>query len=308
MKIAMLFPGYGTQFVGMGKELYDESRIMQEYFEEASNCLGMNFVKLCFASSDVDLSRMAHAYPSIFLVSSAICALLKEQGIKIDVVLGHDLGEVSACHAAGGMSFPDGLYLLAKYTEWYQEVLSNLDAAALQVEGLTGNQLQKICTQVSGDNDAVFVAIYDAPLRHTIMGNAHAVGQAQVVLQENEEVKVEDGLVEIGLHSPLMDPVVVHLKLNQEKIDFKDLAIPLITNADAKPITQWERIRSAMIKQIHSPLLWQQSIEQLASYDIIVQVGPGSSLMKLVETYYPEKKCLAINQQSDIDQLKKLIE
>src|SRR5206468_1601039 len=106
---------YGSQFVGMGKDLYDQSRIMQEYFEEASNCLNINFVKLCFASSDAELARAEHAYPALFLVSCALHALIKEQGVQANIVAGYNQGEFSAVYAAGGINFPDGLYLLSKY-------------------------------------------------------------------------------------------------------------------------------------------------------------------------------------------------
>src|SRR3984957_20471227 len=110
MKIAFLFPGYGSQFVGMGKELYDESRIIQEYFEEASNCLNINFVKLCFASSDAELGKVTNAYGSLFLTRSAIAALLNEQRTVPDVVAWHALGELSAICSMHGISLPDGLY------------------------------------------------------------------------------------------------------------------------------------------------------------------------------------------------------
>ena len=105
MNIALLFPGYGSQYVGMAKDLYDESRTIQEYFEEAGNCLPINFVKLCFASSDTELSRMEHAYSATFLVSCAIHALLKEEGIKADVVAGYNLGEYTALYAATALVF-----------------------------------------------------------------------------------------------------------------------------------------------------------------------------------------------------------
>src|SRR5437016_3408870 len=103
MKIGMLFPGYGSQFVGMGKELYDNSRIIQEYYEEASNCLNVNFVKLCFASSDAELSKLTSAYPALFLASTATAAFIKEIGINIDLIAGHGLGEYSALCTAGGL-------------------------------------------------------------------------------------------------------------------------------------------------------------------------------------------------------------
>src|SRR5438477_11718929 len=109
MKTALLFPGYGSQFVGMGKELYDEYRIVQEYFEEASNCSNVNFVKLCFASSDVELGKLAHAYMSLFLIGSCVSAVLKEQGIIPDVVAGYNNGEITSLFAGGCFSLPDGL-------------------------------------------------------------------------------------------------------------------------------------------------------------------------------------------------------
>src|SRR5581483_6858303 len=123
MKIALVFPGYGSQYVGMGKELYDEYRIVQEYFEEASSCANLNFVKLCFASSDVELSKLAHAYMSLFLIGSSIFALLKEQEIIPEVVAGYNNGEITALFAGGCFSLPDGLYLLNKFCSFYQETI-----------------------------------------------------------------------------------------------------------------------------------------------------------------------------------------
>src|SRR3972149_740986 len=104
MKIGMLFSGYGGQYVGMGKDLYDNSRAMQELFEEASNCLGSNFVKLCFASSDAELSSIENAYVAIFLLGASLYTLLHEAGVKVDLVAGHDIGEFAALFASGSLS------------------------------------------------------------------------------------------------------------------------------------------------------------------------------------------------------------
>ena len=143
MKIGMIFPGYGSQFVGMCKELYDSSRLVQEYFEEAANCLNSNVVKLCFASSDAELSKMQNAYPAMFLVSSAIAALLRQEGIEPHIVAGYNTGEYAALFAAKAMTFPDGLYLLSKYAQSYQELLDELKEVDLvRVTGITADELE----------------------------------------------------------------------------------------------------------------------------------------------------------------------
>ena len=149
MKIALLFPGYGSQYVGMGKDLYDEYRIVQEYFEEASHCLNSNFVKLCFASSDAELGKMVNAYTALFLMGSATYAVLKENGIEPDVVTGYNNGESAALFAAGCFSFPDGLYLLNKYCSFYQEIVDGMDVDLIHVTNVSTKQIEDACERVS---------------------------------------------------------------------------------------------------------------------------------------------------------------
>src|ERR1700679_1827025 len=136
MKIMMLFPGYESQFVGIGKELYDQHRLMQEYFEEASSCLNLNFVKLCFASSDSELSKIQNSYPILFLLSTAVAALLKQEGIRPDVCVGYCDGQMSALSAGGGISMPDGLYFFSKYAAFYQELLKEYPFKSYRIKGM----------------------------------------------------------------------------------------------------------------------------------------------------------------------------
>ncbi len=308
MKIGMVFPGYGSQFVGMGKELYDESRVMQEYFEEASNCLNINFVKLCFAASDAELARMENAYTALFLVSSAIGSLLKKEvGITPHIVTGYNTGEYAAMHTAGCFSFPDGLYLLSKFYTFYQELLTTGEFAGIKIVGLSAQEVRDVCLQATTQEYMATIAAYDSPVRHTVMGHVRAITAIQERLAEVSKVEVDDEPVEAGLHSSIMDPVALQLKLYLEKVDFKTLEVPLITNADAKEVTDGSAVKTALIKQIHSPILWLTSMSRLIECDVIVEVGPGTSLTRLLQSYYPEKKCIAINKKSDIQDLTALM-
>src|SRR5438477_646709 len=220
-KIALLFPGYGSQFVGMGKELYDEYRVVQEYFEEASHVLDINFVKLCFASSDVELSKMVNAYASLFLVGASTYAVLKENGIVPDIVAGYNNGEATALFAAGCFSFPDGLYLLNKFCSFYQEIVDEMDAEVLHIKGIATAQLEKACEQVSHDKGKVFIAIYNNPTDHIVAGNRDQIAELQSMLGEDSEVEFD--CVEVGLHSSLMNIDVDQFKSFLDKVKFKDL-------------------------------------------------------------------------------------
>ncbi len=307
MKIGMVFPAQGSQFVGMGKELYDDSRIMQEYFEQASNCLDVNFVKLCFASSDAELSILNHTYTALFLVSSALYAVLKDQGIEPTIVAGCNIGEYAAMHAASSLSLPDGLYLLNKYANFYQELLRDLDVTALRVNGITARELKLLCAQASDKNNQVAIAVYESATHHIVTGHSLATVQLRELLSDVKGVKVKDENLHVGLHSELMLPVVEQVRMYLEKVDFRDTTIPLITNSDAKKVTSGDDIKQTVLAQIHKPVLWAQSIELLADCELIVELGPGKQLSSLLAERYPDKQTVAINTKTDIEQLKTIM-
>src|SRR5579863_1457205 len=188
MKIALLFPGYGSQYVGMGKELYDEYRIVQEYFEEASTILDINFVKLCFASSDAELSKFLNAYTSLFLVGCSVSALLKELGITPAVVAGYNNGEYAALFAGGCFSLPDGLYLLNKFASFYQEFLDTVSVDVMQVKGVTTKRLETICAQVSNKEEKIAIALYNGPTDHCVAGSVDQLDQVRTLIGDNPDV------------------------------------------------------------------------------------------------------------------------
>jgi [acyl-carrier-protein] S-malonyltransferase len=308
MKIAMLFPGYGSQFVGMAKDLYDNNRVVQDHFEEASNCLDTNFVKLCFASSDSELASIENAYVSIFLVSSAIYALLKSEGIEPSAVAGYNTGEYAAYYAAGGLNFPDGLYLLKKYASFYQELLNTVDVQVIEVMGIPSRQLEDICFKVNAyAKNLVSIAIYKTATDHLVVGDSDSLEQLRDLLAQEEGATISDASIEVGLHSPLMNPVVNQFKIYLEKVDCRNVSVPLYSCSDAHPIERGSQICEHIVRHINAPIRWAQVMAALASYDLLVEVGPGSMLSNLVKKVYPKKQTIAINKRADIDELARLI-
>lgn len=308
MKIAMLFPGYGSQYVGMAKELYDESRTMQEYFEEASNCLPINFVKLCFASSDSDLARMENAYSATFLVSCAINAILKEEGINADIVAGYNLGEFAALYAGGAFTFPDGLYLLNKYASIYQEELVSMNVGVIRVQGISTQALQSMCQKAGEQGEHASIALYISDTDHVVSGDVDAVAVVRGQVSADIDATIEDVPVDIGLHSALMQPVADRLKPYLEKVDFKELAMPLVCSADVCHVATGEQVRARVIEHIYTPVKWTKVMQSLTDYDVLIEIGPGTMLSTLAKAQYPDKIVVSINKRSDITDLKKILE
>src|SRR3990167_1533007 len=305
MKIGLLFPGYGSQFVGMCKDLYDDSRTIQEYFEEASACLDFNFIKLCFASSDVELSQPSQAYLSLFVVQSAIASLLLKAGIEPSLVGGYGIGQFGALYSAKGFTFPDGLYALKKYAQFYEEMLNNLHGAVFQVNGLTFEQLNKIIASLK-DCKTLAIAAHNHETEFVVSGEANEIAKLREILDKEKKLKFKDVDIAFGFHSHLMDPVVEQLSLYLGKIDFKDLQIPLTNNYNAKKITKAEDVKKIVVSQLFSPLLWQESIKNFDDVDLLIQIGPGKDFEKLVRKQYPDKELLVFAQRADVENFKKL--
>ncbi len=305
MKIALVFPGYGSQFVGMGKELYNENRIIQEYFDEASSCLDTNFLKLCFASSELEIGMMAHAYTSIFLVSSAMYALLKEAGIQPTVVAGYNLGEYSAFFAANSITLPDGLYLLNKLALFYDEMLKDTSFEIVRVRGISTDIMETICQKASEADNKAQIAAYLGETDHAISGHKQAVERVRGLVYASEPEATFDSLpIEFGLHADSMEPVAQNFKMYLEKVDFKDLSIPLISSTDGQVITQGEAIKEHVLKLLVSPMLWTRVLQMIGECDLIIEVGPGNTLESMIKSAYPNKMYQNVNKQSDIDKLK----
>jgi len=308
MKIAVLFAGYGSQYVGMGKDIYDQSRLMQEYFEEANSCLNRDFTKLCFASTELDLSSAEIAYPALFLVHAGIWALLKEQGVQPALVAGDNLGTYAALFAAQGVSFPDALYLLNKYAVIYQEALAGMGSVGiLQVTDMETAALQKLCDKVSKKDQQASIAIYCSDSKNIVSGTSAAID----VLQEaatQAGAEVHELPIEYGLHSSLLDTAAQSFALYLTKVDFKDTAFTLIDTITGKSLHTADDIKELVVNLFNKPLHWEKTVQAAAQADLIVYVGANAQLVAAIQAQLPDKKIIAVNRWQDVETIKKVID
>jgi [acyl-carrier-protein] S-malonyltransferase len=304
-KIGMVFPGQGSQYLGMGKELYDKYRIIQEHFEEASNCLDKNFVKLCFASSEKQLRNTINSQTSIFLLSASIYSVLKEKyGITPDVVAGHGSGEYAALFAAGGMSFPDVIYLLKKRGEFMDLTTKQRPGSMIAVLGLEQKFLQKICNDYNDSKDlsnVAEIANYNGIKHFVVSGTHEAVGQVHLDARAagGRVIKMN---VAGGFHSRLMEDAAKQFAMYMIKVDFKNLNIPLIDNISGKTITKNTEFKESIKQQMGSHIKWSTTMQKFKDCDIVVEIGPSSKLSRSLKREWPEKEIMSINNTQDIEQ------
>lgn len=304
----MVFPGYGSQFVGMCKDLYDSSRLIQECFEEASNCLNSNVIKLCFASSDVELAKMHNAYAALFLVGFSVAAFLKSEGVVPDIVAGCDVGEFAALCTTQTLTLPDGLYVLNKYATTYQELLDELkNVALMRISGVSAGVLECVCKEIRDGGCVVNVALHTADDDHIISGFAESVTRVGQQVACIRGVKCKQSPPELGLHSSLMDPVVGRLLMYLEKVDFKTPVIPFVNSATGNLITESLAAKDYIGEHVRNTLSWPRVLEKLRACDIVIEIGPGNWLHSAAETWYPCKDVVSVSMPADVERVKAVV-
>ncbi|MFC1894630.1 ACP S-malonyltransferase [Candidatus Dependentiae bacterium] len=310
MKVGIIFPGQGTQFLGMGKEFYDRERIVQELFEQASNCLDQNFVRLCFASSESELRQTINAQTAIFLVGASIFDLLnKKYDIKPTIIAGHSCGEYTAIYAGGGINFSDALYLLKKRAAFMQKATLQNNGSMIAVVGANLEELQDICKKYDNaeDNKIVEIVNFNSPNQFVISGT---LPELENVKSDLRELKVKTIPLKVAgaFHSRLMRDAEQEFEKFMLKVDLKDLQIPIVTNLEAKLISDSLDVKRSIIKQISRPVLWWQSMQKFKDLDLIISVGPGDKLAKIIKREWPEKNIHSVNTFEDMQNLLTVLE
>ncbi len=284
MKTAYVFPGQGAQFVGMGKDLYDNNPEAREMFEKANEVLGFRITDLMFNGTEEDLKQTKVTQPAIFL-HSVILAKSLGDGFKPDMVAGHSLGEFSALVAAGAMSFEDGLRLVATRAMAMQKACEANPSTMAAVLALPDEKVEELCAEV---DDIVAPANYNCPGQVVISGTNAGIDAAcekMLAAGARRALKLKVGG---AFHSPLMAPAKEELTRAIDATEFKTPVCPVYQNVDGKPHTNPEEIKANLIEQLTAPVRWTQDVQAMIADGAtdFVELGPGKVLQGLVSKIY----------------------
>ncbi|MDQ0161702.1 ACP S-malonyltransferase [Bacillus alveayuensis] len=284
-KTAFLFPGQGSQQVGMGKDLYEQIDVSKKIMDQANETLGIDLTSIMFNGPQETLTLTYHAQPALLTVSTALLTKFKEFGIEADFVAGHSLGEYSALVAANVMSFQEAVYAVRRRGELMEEAVPAGKGAMAAILGMEKELLTEVTNQVTEEGDLVQLANLNSPSQIVISGTREGVEKASILAKEKGAKRVIPLEVSGPFHSDLMKPAAEELKHVLDGLDIQNASIPVITNVTAKPIKNGKELKEKLVEQLYSPVRWEESVQTMIDLGVttFIEIGPGKVLSGLVK-------------------------
>jgi [acyl-carrier-protein] S-malonyltransferase len=302
VKIAFLFPGQGSQAVGMGRAFAESSKSAAAVWKEADEALGFALSRLCFDGPEEELTLTVNTQPALLTASVAAAAALAERGIAPQLAAGHSLGEYSALVAAGGLTLADAVTTVRKRGQYMQEAVPVGQGAMAAILGLDGPAVEKACRDAA-EGQIVSPANFNSPGQVVIAGHAAAVDRAIGLCKAAGARRALKLNVSAPFHCALMKPAQERLAPELGALVFRDLAVPLVTNVHAKAVRAAAECRDGLVRQVSGAVRWQESVELLAreGVDTFVEVGPGHVLGGLVMKIAKDATMLHANDPASLE-------
>jgi [acyl-carrier-protein] S-malonyltransferase len=300
--VGLVFPGQGSQSVGMGRALYDAHPVVRTVYEEAAAILGYDIAALCFDGPADRLNLTEYTQPALLTASVAALRLLEPAGVKPLAVAGHSLGEYSALVAAGGVGFGTAVSLVQKRGRYMAEAVPAGSGLVAAVLGLDADAVRDACREASAVG-VVAAANFNCPGQVVIAGEKAAVQRALALIKAKGSRKAIPLPVSVPVHTPLMKSAAERLAREFESVSWVDLGVPLVNNADAKPLRSGSEVKASLIRQLPSPVLWEDSVRMMASMGVMtfIEVGPGTVLTGLIKRIIPEAKTLNVSDPKSLE-------
>jgi [acyl-carrier-protein] S-malonyltransferase len=299
--IAFLFPGQGSQAVGMGKELYEKYPIARQTFEEADEALGYKLSQLCFEGPEEKLRLTEITQPAILTASVAAWRVLNKNGIKPNFVAGHSLGEYSAHLAAGTLAFADAVRTVRNRGKYMQEAVPVGVGAMAAILGMELDKVTAVCSDAA-QGEVCEPANINSPEQVVISGSQAAVERAAQLASERGAKKAVMLSVSAPFHCSLMKPAQDRLAADLKLLSFQNPSLPLVCNVDAIALDQAQSSRDALVRQVTGAVKWDQSMRVLIEKGVqtFIEVGPGKVLFGLMRQIDRSKKCIPVGDEASL--------
>jgi [acyl-carrier-protein] S-malonyltransferase len=304
VKLAFIFPGQGSQYAGMGRQLYECYPAARQIFAEADASLGFTLSRLCFDGPAEELQHTVNAQPAILTVSVACLRVLQEKGVVPDVVAGHSLGEYSALVAAEAMNFAEAVKIVRKRGQFMQEAVPLGTGGMAAVLGLEVPTVQEICQRASGSGVVEAVNL-NCPGQVVIAGEMQALELACRLAREAGARRCVPLAVSAPFHSSLMRPAGEKLARELERVTIADPRIPVVANVTADYVTSGEEVKKLLVQQVYNPVRWEESMRRLIADGVqaFVEVGPGTVLCGLLRKINRQVRCWSVQDPESLEKV-----